>query len=42
LNEKSPKRRIMGWIDGNPLFDETFEEAVFNAGKKVKQKNKNQ
>ena len=36
LNEKSPKRRIMGWIDGNPLFDETFEEAVFNAGKKVR------
>ena len=36
LNEKSPKRRIMGWIDGNRLFDETFEEAVLKAGKKVR------
>ncbi|NDE82849.1 MAG: hypothetical protein EB051_04475, partial [Chlamydiia bacterium] len=42
FNEKSPKRRITVWNEGNPLFDETFEEAVFNAGKKVKQKNKNQ
>ena len=36
FNEKSPKRRITVWDEGNPLFDETFEEAVFNAGKKIK------
>jgi hypothetical protein len=36
FNEKSLKRRILGWDEGNPLFDETFEEAVFNAGKKIK------
>ena len=36
FNEKPPTEYVLGWTDGNPLFEETFEEAIANTVKNTK------